>query len=363
MMDAQVKELDPSINRDDARIPLADVSPDWSKVPFPVSCARCGHDLHGQSEPTCPACGLTFKWSEAVPIEELTCATCGYHLYGLTETRCPECGNPFSWDEALARHHRKYVNLFEYQAGRCPIRSFVSTWFRTLRPKRFWNSIRLTDPPRVKPLLLTFVIALAIFWVCHAVASGFLQWLQTYLWTMGYSRSMRIAWSSTRWLQELLATVFGRFNDRDVKSWSTGLAAWMLFTFGSLLIFQQSMSRHKVKNIQLTRVWVYACSPLPALTIFGFFLAAVALTWFDVRLLRHYQPIPWAVLIVLVPTTRSIHIAYRDYLRIPHSIAVAVSSQVIAVLAAGILEMAIAGDPHRSLFFRLLFAWDLPGYL
>ena len=68
-------------------------APDWDHVPFDVGCARCGHDLRGRSDPICPACGLTFDWADAVPIERLTCAHCNYHLYGLQEKRCPECGN------------------------------------------------------------------------------------------------------------------------------------------------------------------------------------------------------------------------------------------------------------------------------
>ena len=46
----------------------ASAPPDWDFVPFDVACARCGHDLRGQSEPKCPACELTFDWSEAVHV-------------------------------------------------------------------------------------------------------------------------------------------------------------------------------------------------------------------------------------------------------------------------------------------------------
>ncbi len=65
--------------------------PDWDKVPFHVGCARCGQDLRGLCDPVCPRCSLTFDWTEAVPIEELTCGRCGYHLYGLSRTRCSPC--------------------------------------------------------------------------------------------------------------------------------------------------------------------------------------------------------------------------------------------------------------------------------
>ena len=112
-------------------------APDWEKIPFHVGCARCGHDLRGLSEPKCPACALEFDLAEAVPIEELTCARCDYHLYGLTNSRCPECGGAFDWEDALADYHRTRLPYFEYRWRDRPVRSFVGTWWRTLRPKRF----------------------------------------------------------------------------------------------------------------------------------------------------------------------------------------------------------------------------------
>ena len=93
-MDAMVEPLRASSE--------VDAAPDWSVVPFAVACARCGHDLHGRSEPTCPGCALTFRWADAVPIEQLTCTSCGYHVYGLTDTRCLECSGEFIWGDVLA---------------------------------------------------------------------------------------------------------------------------------------------------------------------------------------------------------------------------------------------------------------------
>ena len=96
-------------------------------MPFEVGCARCGHDLRGLVEPTCPACGLEFDWDEAVPIEQLTCQHCGYHLFGLSETRCPECGRPFNWEQVLDDYRRRQKPLFEYQWHRRPISSLGRT--------------------------------------------------------------------------------------------------------------------------------------------------------------------------------------------------------------------------------------------
>ena len=109
--------------------------PNWDGVPFDVACSRCGHDLRGLSDARCPTCDLTFDWSEAVPIRELTCRKCGYHLYGLRETRCPECGEGFTWKQALADYHRRKIPIFEYRWRQQPIRSFLRTWWWALRPR------------------------------------------------------------------------------------------------------------------------------------------------------------------------------------------------------------------------------------
>ena len=116
-------------------------SPDWGMVPFAVGCARCGHDLRGQTAPICPHCELTFDWADAVPIERVTCVHCDYHLYGLQETRCPECGIEFTWDEALAEYHRRRLPWFEYRWRDQPIRSVLTTWRGALHPGTFWRSI------------------------------------------------------------------------------------------------------------------------------------------------------------------------------------------------------------------------------
>ncbi len=143
--------------------PAASPAPNWAHVPFDVGCGRCGHDLRGLTESTCPACGLAFDWSKAVPIEQLTCPSCDYHLYGLQDTRCPECGEGFTWDAVLTTYHERRLPFFEYRWRDRPFRSLISTWFHALRPGKFWRSMDIHDPPRVGPLLMVPVLALCGF--------------------------------------------------------------------------------------------------------------------------------------------------------------------------------------------------------
>ena len=128
--------------------------PDWDNVPFDVGCARCGHDLRGRTDPTCPACGLEFDWADAVPIKRLTCSKCDYHLYGLRDTRCPECGTPFTWDEALEEYHRRQKPLFEYWWRRRPVRTLLRSYWLSIRPWKLWRRIDIQDPLGIAGLWL-----------------------------------------------------------------------------------------------------------------------------------------------------------------------------------------------------------------
>jgi hypothetical protein len=296
----------------------------------------------------CPACGLTFAWREAVPIEELTCGTCGYHLYGLTENRCPECGGEFSWEDALERHYRKSINLFEYQAGRRPIRSLVSTWFRTLRPSKFWNGVRLTDPPRVKPLVVTLGVTVILYAACVVSLGGFQSWLDELLSTWRWYQS----WDFMRpWYEDLPRTVLAQIGSRLMFAQIIVIAVWMIVTLLAMMVFQQSMRRSKVRNVQLVRVWAYACSPLlPIVTVTGY-IAGCVMVWFNLTRFWWWAPTPWIALFVVAFAARSIQIAYSDYLRIPHRTAVAAATQFIAVLAAGYIEMGIIPNIDDSAFF------------
>ena len=165
--------------------------PDWLLVHFDVGCARCGHDLRGLSDPTCPACGLEFDWAEAVPVESLICDVCKYHLYGLTETRCPECGTSFTWEGALEALERRKHPLFEYQCRRRPIRSFFTSWFLALRPAKLWRQVDIHDRPPVRALFAMALMSLVVAAMLTAALSAVFTCVE--LWSG--SRMTRMTWN------------------------------------------------------------------------------------------------------------------------------------------------------------------------
>ncbi len=82
-----------------------------------LCCPRCGYSLRGEA-------GL---WVECCPLRG----------------RCPECGLEFDWGEV--QRQRRLHWLFEHVWREAPVRSFLSTFVATLRPRRFWMRLGLSD--------------------------------------------------------------------------------------------------------------------------------------------------------------------------------------------------------------------------
>jgi len=331
----------------DSKLRFTDLTgPNWDLVPFDVPCARCGHDLRGQTEPVCPGCKLEFDWSVAVPIEQLTCEICEYHLYGLTETRCPECGTRFTWTEALDAYRRRQKPLFEYRWRESPVRSLIRTWIMALRPKRFWSRLDIHDPPQVRPLVVMAAITLFIFAVTLSVCTGIESWLwsaQARMWAgIGPARS----------LAELPSDIITAFGDRDFYTTLVASIVWMILSPVALLVFQQSMRLCKIRASHLIRVGAYsALLILPGIAVVGL-LPPLLQTQ---RLFSRFSDISlFLAAFVLAYVIWSIRCAYVHYLRMPHAAAVAITSQAMAMLGTfGLCSFIFDSTLVGSLLLRL----------
>lgn len=318
-------------------------APDWSVVPFAVNCARCGHDLHGQSEPTCPGCALTFRWADAVPIEQLTCMSCGYHLYGLKDQRCPECGVTFTWDEALASYHRQRKPLFEYQWRTKPVRSLFYTWWMAMRPKKLWNAVEIHDPVRVWPLvwfalIASFLIAIAV-WVAFA--------RRTYqVISDQYPGSWERQIGGISFLDFLSSNLWQFVSFWLIVVIVAYLLMWMASVMVGLLVFQQSMFRLRIRFSHIVRVAAFASIPFWfGMALIGSLIAVLdPPVWYPGIVQRRPVGFEIPILIIsLLYSLLSISLAYRDYLRMDHPWAVGISASAIALLLT--LAIAIPIDP------------------
>ena len=112
--------------------------------------------------------------------------------------------------------------------------------------------------------------------------------------------------------------------------------AWGLSMLGALLVFQQSMARCRVRLIHVMRVWTYGVLlPLIFLpVVIGFAMGMEAL---GVDLPNEDTLILIGCGSFMLFTGRSLHLGYNTYLRMPHTLAIAVSAHIIALLVALIL--------------------------
>jgi ribosomal protein L37E len=315
-------------------------APPWPLIHFDVHCARCGHDLRGQSEPVCPACSLAFTWDQAAPLEELTCGQCGYHLYGIADSRCPECGTAVDWNEALLRYRRREKPLFEYCWRDRPVRSFFHTWRLALWPRRFWRSIDVHDPPQILPLLAWL---LAVIVVTNATCLTLLACTQ---WVMIWVQSK--TWPG-RWWLTLFSSIAEGFAD---WSWHLPMGlfvAWALLALTVLLTLRQSMRLCKVRTVHVVRVWAYAAAAGMPISALGILLGCMALgvafgllkgSYFW-RYIWLYQVVGLFALIALVHSTVSLARGYSIYLKMSHSIGVAIAAQSIAGLAVLVIFLQL----------------------
>ena len=119
------------------------------------------------------------------------------------------------------------------------------------------------------------------------------------------------------------------------------VALWWTMSFGALLVFQQSMQRCRVRTAQVMRVCAYAFFAI--LPLVPLFLAVLVCASSLVARGAFLHPIVFAcgVPLPVVGVILFIWAGYKRYLRMPHGLAIAIASQVIAVLAVLIIVLQI----------------------
>ncbi len=317
--------------------------PDWDQVPFDVGCARCGHDLRGSQEPICRNCGLTFDWADALPLEELTCLHCGYHLCGLQEQRCPECGRRFVWEMVLDDYRRRKKPLFEYRWGKEPVRGLRASWSLGMRPWKLWRTIDLHDPPSHLGLLMLLGFTV-IFFVFSAPLIAYVvgALIGLFQYVTGPALGPAPPWTAIGYAYSPYGPLSMWYRGLGwYETWLTAVAAWWLAGLSTLLVLRQSMRLCKVRASHVFRICVYALIPLAiGHAMFWMLLAAVeaAVVVFPSAgdLITSIGAVLAAGLPLLVWfwTLMSVALGYRLYIRMRHAWAVAIASQIIALLVA-----------------------------
>lgn len=259
--------------------------------------------------------------------QEVACPLCGYNLRGLLDPRCPECGYPFDWATVLHPEKYRHPYLFEQHPSR-PHVSFFRTLGHHLRPIKFWKTLEASHPVRPARILL--------YW------SGCCLLLVLFgglgLWNiLGYP-------TSWRWF---VRSLFKFLDLPQAGVCGTLLAVMALFpwlSFVTLLIFQQSMRRSKIKAVHVLRCAIY-CGDVVVWCAVAFAMIVLnANPDQNLENLRHpltsfvlagnslVAMVGWSLLAMMLVNGWRLWAAYRFYLRMPGALAAAVASQMIVLL-------------------------------
>jgi hypothetical protein len=205
-----------------------------------------------------------------------------------------------------------------------------------LRPKRFWQSVDIHDPPQVRPLIIWTIILLGI------TVIGVPFWF-------GISSAIGNIWQrfgpgmpATYYFDYIVSTWQFLVESPTVWKQAFWFVHWWIFSFAALMVFQQSMRLCKVRSVHVLRVCAYGLAPLFPLYVFLFSGIGVLYTASFPRIsLRSFGPIVVLFILGFLYVVWSIRQAYRHYIRMPHTLGVAIASQVIAILATATIPTAI----------------------
>jgi hypothetical protein len=193
-----------------------------------LPCPRCQYNLRMLSTPRCPECGTVFRWQTLLHIG---CPRCGESLEMVDGKRCPRCDLDLDWQALLDQADPSQFKQFEYTQR--PVRAAIRTWLAALRPRRFWDGIRLESPPAVTRLRWLLVTAMAIYVVSIGVA----------FWGQGSSLRGFI------------------FDERNAAL--CGSAACMpIVTIIGLPLFVPTLARFRIRRDQLLRCLAYGATGL-----------------------------------------------------------------------------------------------------
>lgn len=296
---------------------LRDGSPHWADIPFEIYCPRCS-----------------------------------YNLRGLTTARCPECGLGVDWQRLLEQRIAGGDFLFEHAWRRGAVRSWCRTVAATLSPTRFWQRVTLYDPIHVAPLMvqLASTIAAALI-VLHGLAYV-IVWVAIFVFGAGAWRGNSL--TRTQPMNPILEQIWllahwpGSLDRRYLY-----LPATIVLGFAGvaavLYSLHQTLGRCRVKRVHILRVVTYVAPPvLVWVVVFQMALViaiprSLYIDWQPMLPEAHGwdQLAAWqfALLIsaltglIAVPTIY-LAIALREYLDLPRSWIVSLTTTMVSVLFA-----------------------------
>jgi len=294
-------------------------------------------------------------------IDEVRCPLCDYNLYSLQEPRCPECGYRFDWADLLSADRRAHPYLFEHHPER-KIWSYFKTFLGGLRPGRFWQSLKPSQPSRPRRLAVYAVLTICLI-VTVPLASFARYAVETVRENLrqkaavmryfqdpnhAYTKYIVTAHGSTQaYLAKQHQPPFSIAMLRRLVSEYTGnwghvrvlfaILAWPWLTFGALMIFRWSMRRAKVRTVHVLRCALYCCDAGVWLGVGAAFLVPALVANLDWGRYIGFHDRAVAAILFAAGTTWRLWAAYRHYLQFDRPAATAAASQVVVTLFVWVL--------------------------
>lgn len=129
--------------------------PDGWTLDRDLPCPQCSYNLRSRREPSCPECGLRFRWQTLLGV---VCPGCAGSLREERGRVCPHCFTTLDWPQIFGTADPRQQLEFEHSVHW--VRPFVSTMLATLLPWRFWNRHRLDAPPNRARLIRFRTVAI-----------------------------------------------------------------------------------------------------------------------------------------------------------------------------------------------------------
>ena len=302
--------------------------------------------------------------------EEIRCPLCGYNLHGLAEPRCPECGYTFDWPDLLEPTRRLHPYLFEHHPE-TNVRSFWRTAAGALLPRRFWRTLQPVQPSRPRRLILYWILTVLVCWVCMQMAIAADVGLSAYIRirnVSAYRAAVLAGQDQVKSPDPQFGPVGSPITDPKLlrqyldRYFATGLSVewlkwmgrvyvndwlrrqvlllpltWPWLLFASLMIFQWSMRRAKVRPVHVLRCTIYSGGTLAWVGLMAFVPFAAEMRS---HLFGWSPDIFWVLGCIAYGTigglvlsmVYQLIVAYRLYMRFDNAVATVLAALVIGLL-------------------------------
>lgn len=223
--------------------------------------------------------------------------------------------------------------------------TLVRTWVRVLRPWRFWQSVRMEFPIRVRRLVVFASLALMFTHFAAAVAA---VWLAMFYGMLSFTGTIAIfhADQYPRVLRLAVAPGLGTWWHEDgfPGTWGWLMFAWMLLIPAAFGLLGESFRLANVRMAHLVRGAAYSLAILPLVLAFDIACDATLRTYWQggwnwwrppdlvMEIMEHRGPI--GLLVVAIWSAIYWHTFIRRYLRMPHAIIIVPLMLITALLAA-----------------------------